>query len=69
MPKDFYVGDKEGYVKALADGKGMFTADGVMPADGPQTVLNVLSSFSKNVKGKQIDLSKTFTSEFVKAAK
>ena len=26
MPKDFYVGDKEGYVKALADGKGMFTA-------------------------------------------
>lgn len=69
MPKDFYVGDKEGYVKALADGKGMFTADGIMPADGPQTVLNVLSSFSKNVKGKQIDLSKTFTSEFVKAAK
>lgn len=69
MPKDFYVGDKEGYVAALDAGKGMFTPDGVMPEDGPKTVLAVLSEFSKNVKGKQIDLSKTYTTEFVKAAK
>jgi NitT/TauT family transport system substrate-binding protein len=69
MPKDFYVGDKEGYIKALADGKAMFTADGVMPAGGPETVLAVLSGFSKNVKGKTVDLSKTFTTEFVKNAK
>jgi NitT/TauT family transport system substrate-binding protein len=69
MPKDFYVGDKEGYIKALADGKSMFTADGVMPAGGPETVLSVLSSFSKNVKGKTVDLSKTYTTEFVKNAK
>ncbi|MBN9242263.1 MAG: ABC transporter substrate-binding protein [Mesorhizobium sp.] len=69
MPADFYVGDKEAYVKALDAGKAMFTADGVMPEDGPKTVLDVLSKFSKNVKGKQIDLSKTYTTEFVKAAK
>jgi len=69
MPKDFYVSDKEGYVKALADGKSMFTADGVMPAGGPETVLSVLSAFSKNVKGKTVDLSKTYTTEFVKNVK
>jgi NitT/TauT family transport system substrate-binding protein len=69
MPKDFYVGDKDGYVKALEAGKGMFTVDGVMPEDGPKTVLAVLSEFSKNVKGKQIDLTKTYTTEFVKAAR
>jgi NitT/TauT family transport system substrate-binding protein len=69
MPKDFYVGDKDGYIKALNDGKGMFTPDGVMPEDGPKTVLAVLSEFSKNVKGKQIDLSKTYTTEFVKNVK
>ena len=69
MPKDFYVGDQDGYVKALDAGKGMFTADGVMPEDGPKTVLSVLSAFSKNVQGKQIDLAKTYTTEFVKAAK
>jgi NitT/TauT family transport system substrate-binding protein len=69
MPKDFYVGDKDGYIKALDDGKGMFTPDGVMPEDGPKTVLTVLSEFSKNVKGKQIDLSKTYTTEYVKNVK
>lgn len=69
MPADYYVGDKDGYVKALDAGKGMFTRDGVMPADGPETVLAVLSGFSKNVKGKQIDLAKTYTTEFVKNAK
>ncbi|MGO4570552.1 ABC transporter substrate-binding protein [Microvirga sp. 2TAF3] len=66
MPKEYLVGDREGYVKALADGKGMFTPDGVMPEGGPETVLAVLSGFSKNVKGKTIDLSKTYTTEFVK---
>ena len=69
MPKDFYVGDQEGYVKALAAGKAMFTPDGVMPADGPKTVLTVLSSFKKDLQGKEIDLSKTYTTEFVKNAK
>jgi NitT/TauT family transport system substrate-binding protein len=69
MPKDFYVGDREGYIKALDNGKAMFTADGVMPAGGPETVFAVLSGFSKNVKGKTVDLSKTYTTEFVKNVK
>jgi NitT/TauT family transport system substrate-binding protein len=67
MPKDYYTGDKALYVNALATGKQMFTADGVMPSDGPQTVLQVLSTFDKTVKGKTIDLSKTYTTSYVKA--
>ena len=58
----------EGYVIVSADGM-LANADGVMPEDGPKTVLAVLSEFSKNVKGKQIDLSKTYTTEFVKNVK
>ncbi|HZZ92187.1 MAG TPA: ABC transporter substrate-binding protein [Usitatibacter sp.] len=69
MPADFYVGDKDAYVKALASSKAMFTPDGVMPADGPETVLKVLGTFSPNVKGKKIDLAKTYTTEFVKNVK
>ncbi|MFZ6758302.1 ABC transporter substrate-binding protein [Undibacterium sp. Ji50W] len=69
MPKSFYVGDRDSYVKALDGGKGMFTADGMMPIGGPETVLAVLSGYSKNLKGKKIDLSKTFTTEFVKKVK
>jgi NitT/TauT family transport system substrate-binding protein len=67
MPKDYYAGDKDLYINALATGKLMFTADGVMPADGPPTVLTVLSTFDKTAKGKTIDLSKTFTTSFVNA--
>ena len=69
MPKEYLVGDRDGYVKALEAEKGMFTPDGLMPAGGPETVLAVLSAFSKNVKGKTIDLGKTYTTEFVKNAK
>ncbi len=69
MPKDYYVGDKALYVKGLEDGKAMFTAAGRMPENGPETVLKVLQSFSRNVAGKTIDLSKTYTTAFVDAAK
>lgn len=69
MPQSFYAADKEGYIKALDDGKKMFTPDGVMPEGGPETVLAVLSAFSKNLQGKKVDLAKTYTTEFVKAAK
>jgi NitT/TauT family transport system substrate-binding protein len=69
MPADYYgqVG-KDAYIKALDSEKGIFNPTGIMPADGPQTCLSVLSAFNPAVKGKTIDLSKTFTDEFVKAA-
>ena len=69
MPKDFYVGDKDGYVNALTAGKAMFTPDGVMPEGGPETVLAVLATFKKELQGVKVDLAKTYTTEFVKAAK
>ncbi len=69
MPKDFFVGDQDGYIKALDSGKGMFTTDGVMPKGGPETVLAVLAGASPNLKGKTIDLSKTYTMEFVSKVK
>ncbi|OJY01574.1 MAG: nitrate ABC transporter substrate-binding protein [Rhizobiales bacterium 63-22] len=68
MPKDYYVGDKALYVKGLAEGKAQYTPDGRMPKNGPETVLKVLSTFKKQVADKQIDLSKTYTTEFVDKA-
>jgi NitT/TauT family transport system substrate-binding protein len=69
MPADYYTGvGKDQYVQALDAEKAMYTPDGVMPADGPQTVFNVLSAFDPSVQGHKIDLSKTYTTEFVKNA-
>lgn len=68
MPKEYMVGNRDLYVQGLAEGKSQFTPDGRMPANGPETVLKVMSSFSKNVMGKQIDLGKTYTTELVDVA-
>lgn len=70
MPADYAGSDPKLYEQSISDSKPMFTADGVMPADGPQTVLDVLKPSNEAVKAKadQIDLSKTFTTEFVKNA-
>jgi len=68
MPADFFAGDKALYVKALAEGMPMFSPDGRMPSSGPSTVLKVLSQLHGNIRDKAIDLSKTFTGEFVEAA-
>lgn len=71
MPKDYSGGDMATYTKSIDATKGIFTADGKMPQGGPETVLNVLGSFSPVVKPKKdsIDLSKTYTTKFVDAAK
>lgn len=69
MPRDYAVGDPAAYVQAIADGKAMFTADGMMPKDGPPTVLKVLSSFNPAVRNASIDLSRTYTTRFVEQAK
>jgi len=68
MPEDYYVGDKPLYLAALAASMNMFNPTGVMPPDGPPTVLKVLASFNKELDPNKIDLKKTYTDEFVKAA-
>ncbi|MFZ6850173.1 ABC transporter substrate-binding protein [Undibacterium sp. RuRC25W] len=65
MPTSFYANDKENYILALKNSKEMFTVDGRMPEGGPETVLNVIKDFDKNVQGKSINLQNTFTNEFI----
>jgi NitT/TauT family transport system substrate-binding protein len=69
MPADYYSGvGKAAYIQALNNEKGIYNPTGVMPPNGPPTNLKVLSTFNPDVKGKTIDLSKTYTNQFVQAA-
>ncbi|MFJ2781088.1 MULTISPECIES: ABC transporter substrate-binding protein [unclassified Kitasatospora] len=70
MPADYAQGGAEQYAAAIKATLPMFTTDGVMPADGPKTVLAVLAAFHPDVKGKEgsIDLARTYTTEFVSKA-
>ncbi|GCB44951.1 ABC transporter substrate-binding protein [Streptomyces sp. NL15-2K] len=70
MPADYYSGvGKDVYTKALQNEKGMYSPTGLMPSDGAKTVLKVLSAFDPTVKGHTVDLSKTYTDDFVNKAK
>jgi NitT/TauT family transport system substrate-binding protein len=68
MPKDYFAGDRDLYVAGLKDGMGQYSPDGMMPAGAPEDVLNVQKAFNPSVRDKTIDLSKTYTTEFVRAA-
>jgi sulfonate transport system substrate-binding protein len=68
MPADYYAGNKDLYVTALQNQLTIFSPDGNMPSDGPQSVLNIENLVNQAVHGKQIDLSTTFTNEFTSKA-
>ncbi|MFJ8001083.1 ABC transporter substrate-binding protein [Streptomyces sp. NPDC096310] len=68
MPADYAQGGKELYAQSIRSTLPMFTTDGVMPADGPETVERVLKAFNPNLKNAKVDLEKTYTTEFVKKA-
>ncbi|MFG2148331.1 ABC transporter substrate-binding protein [Streptomyces sp. NPDC048696] len=65
MPADYAKGGKALYAESIKATLPMFTKDGVMPANGPETVEKVLKAFSPNLKNADVDLAKTFTTEFV----
>jgi NitT/TauT family transport system substrate-binding protein len=57
---------KADYVAELAQDKGQFLPDGMMPASGPATVL-AIEKFIGNVTG-SVDLSTTYTNQYAIAA-
>ncbi|MFK0157945.1 ABC transporter substrate-binding protein [Streptomyces sp. NPDC090493] len=69
MPADYAQGDKALYTQSIKSTLPMFTDDGVMPENGPETVEKVLKAFNTNIQNADVDLSKTYTTEFVEAAK
>ncbi|MGC0416120.1 ABC transporter substrate-binding protein [Embleya sp. AB8] len=67
MPADYANGGKALYEQSIKDTMAMFNGDGKMDPAGARNVLDVLGKFSPSVKGKKdsVDLTKTYTTEFV----
>jgi NitT/TauT family transport system substrate-binding protein len=68
VPESYLLGDRALYLDSWQHVKEALSPDGLMPADGPATSLKTLQAFDETVKGKPIDLSKTWTNDFVKKA-
>lgn len=69
LPPELLQPDRGTYVAALQAGKTMFTPDGRMPAGGPETVLRVMQATQRGLQGRVIDLERTYTDAFVRAAR
>jgi NitT/TauT family transport system substrate-binding protein len=59
---------KADYISALAQDKGQFLPDGMMPANGPQTVLQTEEIDGAVSNAASVDMSKTYTDKYVIAA-
>src|SRR5579864_5541232 len=68
MPPDYYAGNKTLYVTALQNQLAIFSPDGNMPAGAPQSVLSTEYQSNLVPQSKQIDLSLTYTNQFVSNA-
>jgi NitT/TauT family transport system substrate-binding protein len=71
MPPQYANAGKELYIQSIADSIGMFNGDGLMKPEGAQNALRILGRYSKNVAPvrDRIDLSATYTTQFVDGAR
>ena len=65
MPAEFRGEDPDLYVAAIEQVRQMFTTDGRMEPDGPEAVKEVLSMFIEEVGQADIDVTQTYTNEFL----
>lgn len=70
MPPQYASAGKELYTQSVADSIGMFNGDGLMKPQAAQNALRILGKYSKNVAPvkDRIDLSATYTTQFVETA-
>ena len=68
MPDEYSQDNKTLYATAIQSTLPMFTQDGVMPEEGPETVEKVLKAFDPDIKNADVVLSRTYTTEFVEKA-
>lgn len=68
VPENYLLGDRALYLEAFMKVREALSLDGSFADAGPKTALKTLQAFEPQLAGKTIDLSKTYTNEFVKKA-
>jgi NitT/TauT family transport system substrate-binding protein len=68
MPKEFVGANPDLYLAALKNSISMYSKDGRMDPKGAQAVLEVFSQSVPEIANAKIDVSKTYTNDFVEKA-
>lgn len=68
IPPEWLQGNKEFYLAAFKNQREVFSTDGRVPPSGAEKQLELLREFSTEIRDAKIDLSRTYTNEFVDRA-
>jgi NitT/TauT family transport system substrate-binding protein len=68
VPEAYLLGDRALYLFAYDKVKEAFSRDGMISDAGVKATLKVLADHNPKIKPAEIDLSATYTNEFVKKA-
>ncbi|ASU39977.1 ABC transporter substrate-binding protein [Herbaspirillum sp. meg3] len=68
VPESYLLGDRALYIAAFLKVREAISPDGTFPDAGPAIALKTLQAFEPDLASKKIDLSKTYTNDFVKKA-
>lgn len=69
VPQSFLLGDRGAYLAAFHKVRETMSPDGLMPSDGPATALRAVARLQPEVSPARVDLSKTYTNDWVRKAK
>ena len=68
VPPEYLLGDKELYILAAKNSKASYSLTGILDPAGMKSTNDMLTKFDDELKGSNVDLSKTFDDSFVKKA-
>jgi NitT/TauT family transport system substrate-binding protein len=68
VPPDYFLGDRDLYLKALRANLLVYSKNGLITRQGMHSALAMLSAFDPELKDAKIDLDRTFDDRFVKRA-
>ncbi|QUH06132.1 ABC transporter substrate-binding protein [Saccharopolyspora erythraea] len=68
MPPEYAAGDRQVYVRSIEQVKAAYSPDGRIEADGAEAVRSVLARFIPEVAGADIDLTRTYTNDYLPPA-
>ena len=69
VPDTYLLGDRALYLAVFNKVHESISPDGLMPDDGPRTVLRSLATSDFSIKPEKIELLRTYSNEFVKKAR
>ena len=68
VPQEYWLGDKELYMKAVKANRQVYSLDGIVNEGSQKRSLDFLRQFDKEIADAKVDTSKTFDDRFVRKA-